>query len=77
MVHVRSGPQVHNAQEVGEALQQGKDAGVIPEDAVRLWVVCDGAEWIWKPVPALFPQACQGPDFYHCAESLHKVAKAQ
>ena len=40
-------------------------------------VVCDGAEWIWKHVQALFLQACQVLDYYHCAEYLHKVAKAQ
>jgi hypothetical protein len=34
------------------------------------------AEWIWKHVQALFPQARQVLDYYHCAEYLHKVAKA-
>src|SRR5262249_19284090 len=34
-------------------------------------------EWIWKHVQALFPSACQVLDYYHCAEYLHKVAKAQ
>jgi hypothetical protein len=66
-----------NKQELGEALQQVKDAGLIPEETVRLCVVCDGAEWIWKHVQALFPQAGQVLDYYHCAEYLHKVAKAQ
>jgi hypothetical protein len=77
IVHVLSWHQVHNEQELGEALQQVKDAGVIPEEAVRLCVVCDGAEWIWKHVQALFPQARQVLDYYHCSEYLHKVAKAQ
>ena len=54
-----------------------KDAGLIPEEAVRLCVVCDGAEWIGKHVQALFPKACQVLDDYHCSEYLHKVAKAQ
>lgn len=77
IVHVLSWHQVQKEQELGEALQQVKDAGLIPEEAVRLCVVCDGAEWIWKHVQALFPQACQVLDYYHCAEYLHKVAKAQ
>jgi len=77
IVHVLSWHQVQNEQNLGEALQQVKDAGVIPEAAVRLCVVCDGAEWIWKHVQALFPQARQVLDYYHCAEYLHKVAKAQ
>ena len=76
IVHVLSWHQVQNEQDLGKALQQVKDASVIPEAAVRLCVVCDGAEWIWKHVQALFPQACQVLDYYHCAEYLHKVAKA-
>jgi hypothetical protein len=77
IVHVLSWHQVQNEQDLGEALQQVKDAGLIPEEAVRLCVICDGAEWIWKHVQALFPHACQVLDYYHCAEYLHKVAKAQ
>ena len=77
IVQVLSWHQVQNEQDLGEALQQVKDAGVIPEEAVRLCVVCDGAEWIWKHVQALFPHARQVLDYYHCAEYLHKVAKAQ
>ena len=37
----------------------------------------DGAEWIWKHVQALFPQARQVLDYYHCAQYIHKIAKAQ
>lgn len=33
--------------------------------------------WIRKHVQALFPDACQILDYYHCSEYLHKVAKAQ
>src|SRR5262249_44723995 len=58
IVHVLSGHQVQNEHDLGAALQQVKDAGVIPAEAVRLCVVCDGAEWIWKHVQALFPKAC-------------------
>jgi len=77
IVHVLSWHQVQTEEALGEALQQVKDAGVIPEETVRLCVIGDGAEWIWKHVQALFPQARQGLDYYHCAEYLHKVAKAQ
>ena len=76
MVPVLRGHQGQNEHELGEALQQGKEAGVIPEEAVRLWVVCEGAEWIGTHVPTLFPQACQVLDYSHGAESLHKVANA-
>jgi Uncharacterised protein family (UPF0236) len=77
IVHVLSWHQVQTEGDLAEALQQVKEAGVIPENRVRLCVIGDGAEWIWKHVEALFPHACQVLDYYHCAEYLHKVAKAQ
>jgi hypothetical protein len=77
IVHVLRWHQVQTEEELGEALQQVKEAGVIPEETIRLCVIGDGAEWIWKHVQALFPKACQVLDYYHCAEYLHKVAKAQ
>ena len=76
IVHVLSWHQVQNEEQLGEALTQIKKAGLIPEEQVRLCVVCDGAEWIWKHVQALFPQARQVLDYYHCAQYLHRVAKA-
>ena len=66
---------MQNAAQLGEALKQVKEAGLIPEEQVRLCVVCDGAEWRWKHVQALFPQARQVLDYYHCTEYLHRVAK--
>lgn len=77
IVHVLSGHQVHSEDDLGKALQQVQDAGLIPEDTVRLCVIGDGAEWLWKHVQVLFPHARQVLDYYHCAEYLHKVAKAQ
>jgi hypothetical protein len=76
IVHVLSWHQVQNAAQLGEALKAIKQAGVIPEEQVRLCVVCDGAEWIGKHVQTLFPQARQVRDYSHCAQYLHKVAKA-
>jgi hypothetical protein len=76
IVHVLSWHQVHNEEQLGEALKQIKEAGVLPEEQVRLCVVCDGAEWIWKHVQTLFPQARQVLDYYHCAQYLQRVAKA-
>jgi len=77
IVHVLSWHQVQNEHDLGEALQQVKDAGLIPEEAVRLCVVCDGAEWIWKHVQALFPNACQVLDYYHCSEYLLNFCKVR
>jgi hypothetical protein len=77
IVHVLSWHQVQGEAELGEALKTIKDEGLIPEDTVRLCVIGDGADWIWKNVQALFPEACQVLDYYHCSEYLHKVAYAQ
>ena len=76
-MHLLSWHQVQNERELGEALTQVKKAGLIPEDQVRLCVVADGAPWIWKHVKALFPQARHVLDYSHCADDIHKVAKAQ
>jgi Uncharacterised protein family (UPF0236) len=76
IVHVLSWHQVQNEEQLGAALKQVKEAGLIPAEQVRLCVVCDGAEWIWKHVQVLFPQARQVLDYYHCAQYLHRVAKA-
>jgi hypothetical protein len=73
---VLSWHQVQNEGQLGEALKQIKKAGVIPEEQVHLCVICDGAEWIWKHVQALFPQVRQVLDYAHCAQYLHRVAKA-
>jgi hypothetical protein len=77
IVHLLSWHQVQSEDDLGKALKQIKDAGLIPEETVRLCVVGDGAEWIWKHVQALFPSACQVLDYYHCSEYLHKMAYAQ
>src|SRR6266852_7186393 len=50
IVHLLSWHQVQNEEQLGEALQQVKKAGLIPEDQVRFCVVADGAPWIWKHV---------------------------
>ena len=77
IVHLLSWHQVQSEDDLGKALKQVKDAGLIPEETVRLCVVGDGADWIWKHVQALFPDACQVLDSYHCSEYLPKVAYAQ
>lgn len=58
IVHLLSWHQVQSEDDLGKALQKIKDADVIPEDTVRLCVIGDGADWIWKHVQALFPDAC-------------------
>ena len=77
IVQVLSWHQIQTDDQVGEALRQVKEAGLIPEDQVRLSVVGDGAKWIWNQVKELFPTAVQVLDYYHLSERLHKVALAQ
>jgi hypothetical protein len=76
-VHLLSWHQIQNEAELGEALKQVKEAGLIPEDRVRLCVICDGAPWIWEHVESLFSSARQVLDYYHCADYLHRMAQAQ
>jgi hypothetical protein len=77
IVHLLSWHQVQSDQELAEALRRVKEAGLIPEEKVRLCVIADGAKWIWKHVKVLFPSAVQVLDYYHCSGHLHKVASVQ
>jgi hypothetical protein len=77
IVHLLSWYQVGCDEDVGAALRQVKEAGLIPEDQVRLCVLGDGAKWIWNQVKALFPTAVQILDYYHCREHVHKVGALQ
>jgi hypothetical protein len=77
IVHLLSGHQGQNEAQLGQALEQVKKAGVIPEEHVRLCVVCDGASWRWQHIKLLCPSARQVLDSYHCKEYRHKVAKVQ
>ena len=77
IVHLISWHQMGDEQSFGAALRQVKEAGLIPEDQVRLCAIADGAPWIWKWVEELFPSARQILDYYHCSRYLHAVAEAQ
>ena len=77
IVHLLSWHQVQGEADVGQALKQIKQAGLIPEETVRLCVMGDGADWIWKHVQAVFSDATQVLDYFHCSEYLHRMAYAQ
>ncbi len=77
IVHILSWHQIQDDAELCAALQQVKEAQLIPEEQVRLCVVADGAHWIWRRVKELFPAARQVLDYYHCAEHVHRVAATQ
>jgi hypothetical protein len=77
IVHLISWHQVQDDKEVAEALLTIKDAGLIPEDKVRLCAIGDGAAWIWNRVREIFPTIKEILDFYHCSEYIHDLANAQ
>ena len=45
-MHLLSWHQVQNEADLGNALKQVKEAGLIPEQKVLLCVSCDGAEYM-------------------------------
>jgi hypothetical protein len=55
-------------------LRQIKEAGLVPDELVRLCVVADGVPWMWKQVQTIFPHAQQVLDSYHCAQHVHALA---
>jgi hypothetical protein len=77
IVQVLSWHQIQKDDQVGEALRQVKEGGLIPEEKVRLCIIGDGAKWIWNRARELFPSAVQILDYYHLSERLHRVALAQ
>jgi len=77
LVHLISWHQIQEEEGLFEALKQVKEAGLIPEEKVRLCVLADGARWIWKRIKTLFPTAKEVLDYYHCSEHLHHIAQAQ
>jgi len=51
-----------------EALRQGL------HQADKVYVIADGAVWIWKIVEDRFPEAIGGLDFYHASQHLWAIA---
>ena len=77
IVHLLSWHQIQDDEELFAALREVKEAGLIPEEQVRLCVVADGAHWIWQGVQQLFPRAEEILDYYHCAEHIHTLGGLQ
>jgi hypothetical protein len=77
IVHLISWHQIQDEEEFAQGLLKIRDAGLIPQDKVRLCIIGDGAPWIWKKPLEIFPKAKQVLDFYHCSEYIHAVANAQ
>lgn len=77
IIHLISWHQIQNEEEFAQGLLKIRDAGLIPEDKVRLSIIADGAPWIWNKPLEIFPKAKLVLDFYHCSEYIHAAAKAQ
>lgn len=77
IIHLLSWHQIQTDDELEQALEKIQQAGLIPEDQVRLCAVADGAPYIWKVVERLFPSARQILDYYHCSSYVHAVAETQ
>ena len=77
IVHLISWHQIGSDRQLFRDLKKLKEAGLIPENEVRLCVVADGASWIWNRTRELFPDAKLVLDYYHCSEHLHALSNAQ
>jgi len=75
--HLISWHQIKDDKELAVDLLKIKDAGLIPEDKVRICVIGDGASWIWNRIQGIYPEAKLVLDYYHCSEYLSDLAKAQ
>jgi len=75
IVHIASWHQIQNEEQFGRDLSYV--ASLIPQDEVRIGLLGDGADWLWKHMVSCFPKGRQILDYYHCAEHIHKVANLQ
>lgn len=75
IVHVASWHQIQNEEKFGQDLAMA--ASRIAQDELRIGLLGDGADWLWKHMVACFPKGRQILDYYHCSEHIHKVARLQ
>ncbi len=75
ILHLASWHQIQNEEDFGQDL--ALVASRIPQDQVRIALLGDGADWLWKHMIAYFPKGREILDYYHCAEHIHKVGKVQ
>jgi len=77
IVHLISWHQIKSDKELVNDLLEIKQAGLIPEDKVRICAIGDGAPWIWNCIKEVYPTAKRVLDYYHCSEYLYDLANAQ
>lgn len=75
IIHIASWHQIQNEEQFGHDLAHV--AALIPQDQVRIALLGDGADWLWKHMVRLFPKGRQILDYFHCAQHVYNVAKIQ
>ena len=75
IIHLASWHQIQNEEQFGKDL--ALMASRIPQELVRIALLGDGADWLWKHMRACFPKGRQVLDYYHCVEHIYKVARIQ
>ena len=75
IIQLASWHQIQDAEAMRRDLHQ--IAARIPQQAVRIALLGDGAAWVWNTLGECFPAARQVLDYYHCSEHLHKLAESQ
>lgn len=75
IVHIASWHQIQDEEQFGKDLSLV--ASRIPIHDLRIGLLGDGADWLWKHMTRCFPEGRQILDYFHCAEHIHKVAKFQ
>lgn len=75
IIHVAGWHQIQNEEQFGKDLSFV--ASLIPQEELRIGLLGDGADWLWKHMKTCFPKGRQILDYYHCAEHIHKVADTQ
>jgi acyl carrier protein phosphodiesterase len=75
IIHLASWHQIQGEEQFGKDL--AFVAARIPQDMVRISLLGDGADWLWKHMTVQFPKGREILDYYHCSEHIHKVAKVQ
>lgn len=74
IIHLASWHQIQNEEQFGKDLAMV--ASRIPQEFVRIGLLGDGADWLWKHMSASFPKGREILDYYHCAEHIYQAAKA-
>jgi len=73
--------QVASWHQIQDESQFGEDlalvASRIPQKSVRIALLGDGADWLWKHMTSCFPYGREVLDYYHCMEHIYKVGKIQ